>query len=141
MFLKSSRLDLKALDRKLWKLVSDYVRRRDCRRPISNGSGFCGDCITCGKIWYMEDMDAGHFISRNKKAVRFDFKNINAQCRGCNRFQSGRQFEHAKAIDRKWGAGTADALLIKSKQPCKRGRADYLVLIEEMKEKLKKFKA
>lgn len=51
-------------------------------------------------------------------ATRWEEENVNAQGRGDNRFKSGKQFEHGLAIDKKFGAGTASKLLVKSKSPC-----------------------
>jgi len=106
------KLSIPSLDKKLWKIVSEYIRRRD----------------------------AGHFISRDRKSTKFLETNISAQCPRCNRFKSGNQFEHGKRIDERWGEGTANELLIKSKQPVRRKRFDYEYLIKEFKEKLKGLK-
>lgn len=86
------------------RIFSEYIRRRD-----ADGNGVCR-CITCGHYYFWKEMDAGHFINRDKKAVRFDERNVNAQCPACNRFHAGEQHKHAKAIDRKHGTGTADLL-------------------------------
>lgn len=92
------------------KYFSEYIRLRD-----SDPYGI-GNCISCGKKHHISEMDAGHFIDRSHKATRYNEQNVNAQCRPCNRFQSGRQYEHGKAIDLKYGEGTADELLLQSKQ-------------------------
>lgn len=101
------------------KYFSEYIRLRD-----SDHTGHA-ECITCGKRAHISEMDAGHFIDRSHKATRYDEQNVNAQCRTCNRFQSGRQFEHGRAIDLKYGQGTADELLQKSKQIFKGDKAFY----------------
>lgn len=112
------------------KYFSLFIRDRDCK------NGHC-KCITCGKIVSYEETDCGHFISRSFEATRYDEKNSHAQCRKCNRFQYGRQFEYALAIDKVYGKGTAEALLQKSKQLCKRNKYDYEVLAEYYKSKLR----
>jgi hypothetical protein len=85
-------------------------------------------------------MDAGHFISRNKRATKYNEQNVNAQCPRCNRFLSGRQYEHGLAIDRKWGAGTAEKLLALSGQSCKLGADWYEYHIVKYRQKLKGMK-
>jgi hypothetical protein len=75
-------------------------------------------------------------ISRRFEATRFDEKNANAQCLKCNRFENGNQYEHSIFIDQKWGEGTAEQILFKSKMLCKRSQADYEFIAEEFKNKL-----
>jgi hypothetical protein len=87
------------------------------------------------------EMDAGHFVSRNHLATRWNEQNVNAQCRKCNRFSSGNQYEHGLAIDRKYGKGTAEKLLIMSKQKCKLSEFEMRILIGEYKKKVKAMKA
>jgi hypothetical protein len=106
------------------KYFSLYIRKRDEGKP----------CITCGKRSNM--MDCGHFISRECEATRYDEQNSNSQCAECNRFKSGKQYEHGLAIDKKYGGGTAEAILIKSKMRCQRKQFDYEYIAEEFKKKL-----
>ena len=121
---KTNSLSKKKADR----YFSEYIRLRD-----ADSSGNVR-CITCEKITHWQDADAGHFISRDKKATRYDERNVNAQCKTCNRFQSGRQYEHGKAIDLKYGAGTADELLVLSNQIIKANQAYYESMATTYKE-------
>jgi hypothetical protein len=52
------------------RLTSIIVRRRDRR------------CVICGS---MRNLQCSHFYSRRHLAVRFDLRNCNAMCAGCNR--------------------------------------------------------
>lgn len=61
---KTSKL-LKEADR----VFSLFIRNRDKR------------CVCCGSTYNLQN---GHLIKRGKKAVRFDEKNCNCQCRSCN---------------------------------------------------------
>jgi hypothetical protein len=127
----------KSLPDILDKVFSEYIRRRD-----SDGNGICR-CITCGdaKPWNHGFMDCGHFISRAEKAVRYNEKNANAQCRRCNTHKNGRQFEHGLAIDKKFGKGTAEMLLNLSKVPyVKLSDLWYEETIKMYREKIKKLK-
>ena len=122
---------LPALDRKLWKLFSQFIRKRDC----PNGYG---KCITCGKLKPYAEMDAGHFVGRRHKATKFDEKNVNVQCRYCNRFNSGESYAYSLAIDRKYGAGTAETLYNLSRMRGSRlDRLWYEDAIQRYTEKLK----
>ena len=112
------------------KYYSLYIRNRD-----SDSNGY-GECITCGKTIHTSEADCGHFIPRDRQPVRYDERNTNLQCRRCNRFQDGRQYEHGKAIDLKYGAGTADEILKKSRGLSKRTQADFEEIAEYYKNEL-----
>lgn len=113
------------------KYFSLFIRHRDTQ---PNG---IGKCITCGKFCSFKGLDCGHFLTRDNETVRYDEKNCNGQCHHCNRFKSGKQFEHGQAINEKWGEGTADALLIKSKMNAFRKKHDYEYIAEEYRLKIK----
>ena len=112
------------------KYFSQYIRERDSNNGIAQ-------CITCGKYSSGQAMDCGHFISRRFQATRYDEKNAHAQCKKCNRFQNGNQFEHGKKIDEKYGKGTADSILQKSKMMCKRTKSDFEWIAKQYKDKVK----
>lgn len=113
-----------------WRLCSLYIRQRDADK---NGNI---KCPTCNKSVPWKYADSGHFISREKESTLFDEINLNGQCKLCNGIKSGRQFEHGLYIDKKYGKGTAEKLLIKSKMECKRTWFDYYIIAEEFKQKL-----
>lgn len=94
---------------KLDKVFSEYIRLRD-----ANSQGICW-CITCGRPFRWNDGDAGHYVQRDRLATRYDEKNVNAQCKYCNRFRSGEQYIHGTEIDKKYGEGTAQKLILLSK--------------------------
>lgn len=110
------------------KYFSLFIRQRDSINGVAT-------CITCGKM--TSQFDCGHFISRDREAVRYDEKNSHAQCVSCNRFKSGRQYEHGLFIDKKYGEGTAEKLLQKSRMLSRRRQSDYEWIAKEYKNKLK----
>lgn len=74
-------------------------------------------------------------------AVRFSSQNCNAQCPHCNRFRAGEQYEHGRAIDRKYGNGTADQLrMLGQARGTKIDRFWIETQIDEYKKKLKEIK-
>jgi NAD-dependent SIR2 family protein deacetylase len=95
--------------KKLDRVFSEYVRLKH-----ADHAGNC-KCITCEKSFYYKDIDAGHFVSRRHIIVRFDELNVFPQCKYCNRFLNGLQYEYGKALDAKFGEGTADSLVAKSR--------------------------
>ena len=104
---KKSSNPRKILVGKLDKIFSLHIRKRDSVDGQNT-------CFTCGKIDKIENMDAGHFMLRDRMATRFDEKNVQPQCCSCNRFKNGRQAEFGIALDEKYGAGTARELIDKS---------------------------
>jgi len=131
------------------KWFSKFIRLRDGRKSSYDTEIqvlFTGKCCTCGNIFIIwEDIrgwnptaHCGHFITRDCKSTRFDEQNAHLQCGHCNTFKSGKQFEHGLYIDKKYGPGTAEKILIKSKQLCKRNRYDFEVLGEYYRTEAKK---
>lgn len=123
--------NLPALKKRLDGWFSKYVRLRD-----ADGNGMC-QCITCGRLRHWKEMDAGHFQNRDKLGTRYNPKNVNAQCKYCNKYRSGEQHAHGKAVDRRYGCGTAEMLTALASQRCKLDRGWYLVHIEEYKAKVR----
>lgn len=108
---KRPRSDWQKLRDKLDRIFSKYIRLRD--RIDSEHSR----CISCGKIVHWKSLDNGHFIGRQFLSLRWNEKNCNAQCKYCNNFKEGNKYEYGKALDKKYGAGTADKLeIIKSQK-------------------------
>lgn len=88
---------------------SIYIRLRD-----ANDDGFCR-CIVSGEWVHWTTCDAGHFISRRESATKYHEQNVHAQKRQSNRFKSGEQLLYGKNLDKIYGAGTADKILVLSK--------------------------
>ena len=112
-----------ALDREF----SRYIRLRD-----SDPTGW-GTCITCRESVFWKDADAGHFVSRTITNTRWDPRNVNMQCKGCNMSPGGRQWEHGNAIDAKFGDGTAAELTAYSRCTVKLSQRDIETLIGDMR--------
>ena len=115
----------KKLKDKLWKLVSEYVRRRH-----ATSEGYV-ECYTCGKVDHWKNYDAGHGIPGRKNMVLFDLEVLRAQCKGCNRNQ-GEQFIFGTKLDEENGPGWFEMKLINSRKP----RKIYDYELEEMIESI-----
>ncbi len=122
---------LKYWKTKIDKPFHEYIRRRDA----DNDSGYC-QCISCDKPIHFTESDAGHFISRGKLATSWDERNVNAQCRKCNRFEYGRQFEYSLKI----GTELAEQLLQESRAVFKLMEHEYQEIFETYRDKLKELK-
>ena len=122
---------LKYWKNKIDKPFHEYIRRRDA----DNSTGYC-ECITCNKPIHFTESDAGHFIGRQHLATRWDENNVYAQCRKCNRFEYGRQYEYSLAL----GSDLAEELLLSSRQIFKRSDFEYLEIFEKYRDKLEELK-
>jgi len=85
---------------KAWKLLSEYVRRRDK-----------GVCFTCSKVRPWKEQQAGHFIHGKHTPVYFDEFNVHCQCVTCNHFKSGDRDVYLRNIQKKYGIKKGDELL------------------------------
>lgn len=112
---------------------SKYIRLRD-----SDKHGTC-KCITCGTYhFWNKGTHAGHFVGRKHVATRWDEKNVNAQCLQCNTFNEGCHHEYAIEIDKKYGKGTAERLMIIGKARGSKVDEEWLKIeIKKYKDKVK----
>jgi hypothetical protein len=131
----SKKSERSKLIEKLDGVFSEFIRLRD-----SDKNGIC-KCITSGEFKHWTEVDAGHFITRDNMATRWDEQNVNAQGRGDNRFKSGKQYEHGLAIDKKHGPGTASKLLVKSKGVCNWEEFELKKMFEYYRDQVKILKS
>jgi hypothetical protein len=120
-------MNLKKLD----KVFSEYIRLRD-----SDENGIC-TCITCGVMHHWKNMDNGHFIKRQHMLLRFSEINCNAQCRKCNWLGQGEDYKYTIALQKKYGDGIVEKLLIMKKIPMKFTQFEIDELEKYYKNKLK----
>lgn len=107
---KKPKSDLAKMEDKLWDIFSVFIRLRD-----SDGQGV-GKCFTCGKILHWTKGDCGHGIPRQHKATKFNEWNNHLQCKSCNGFQGGMREKYKENMDKKYGNGTWDKMVVASKQ-------------------------
>lgn len=72
------------------RLTSIIVRKRDKR------------CVTCGSS---QGLQCSHFYSRRYLAIRFDLRNCNAMCAGCNRRHNRDRKPYERYMTEAHGAG------------------------------------
>lgn len=114
-----------ALVKKLDKLFSEYIRRRN---------GEMVSCVTCGKVAHWKEMQAGHFMSRRHRATRWHEDNVQVQCIKCNMFGQGEQFKFGKWL----GDEKANELIQLSSQVVRMSDYEMQEMIEHYKDKLAK---
>lgn len=114
----------KTFVKKLDNIFSIYIRLRESKNEIVT-------CFTCKKKAHYKKFHCGHFQSRRHISTRWDEVNCQVQCAGCNSFRGGEQFIFGRNLDTKYGIGTAENLLIKSKQILKLSILDLNSLINK----------
>lgn len=86
--------ELRTWINKLDKAVSLYVRMRDSKEYHYKYFR----CISCGRVLPVSDADCGHYVGRAHMSLRFDPRNVNAECKACNRFQSDHLIGYRKSL-------------------------------------------
>ena len=114
---------IRKLEKKLWRLLSDYIRQRDK-----------WTCITCGKTEWGRKMHAGHLISRKRKNTLFDPKNIHAQCSWCNLFKYGDTANYSQKFIVLYGLDEFNNLLERARKDRQWTEKELLFLISVLKE-------
>lgn len=96
---KGGRSELQKWIAKLDKVMSLYVRMRDSKE--FHYKAF--KCISCGVVKPIDQADCGHFIGRTHMSLRFDTRNINAECKACNRFSADHLIGYRRNLVMKLG--------------------------------------
>jgi len=107
-----------------------YIRNRDV-------FGKYFRCISCNKIKSLAHINAGHFYSAGQyPTVRFDERNVHAQCVQCNLHLHGNLVEYRKNLINKIGVDEFEKLeakALQSKRGYKIDRAAIILIIEKYK--------
>lgn len=90
---------------KAWTVFSKFIRQREI-----NEHGLT-TCFTCGAVNEWHQFHAGHYIPKSiSLSLRFDERNVNIQCAGCNTFKHGNLTQYALALKRKYGENILEDL-------------------------------
>jgi Bacteriophage Lambda NinG protein len=110
-------------------LVHQAIRLRDKFKP----------CISCGCQWN-KDFQAGHFYNANNyRSIKFNFLNINGQCRQCNLLKDGNFTEYKFRLPERIGEEKfkiLEELANLDKQSNKHWTTDELKLIQKEARKI-----
>ena len=120
-------------DKKLWKVFSEYIRRRD-----SDENGF-GSCFTCGRIIHWKKGDCGHGIGRQHKGTKYNEKNNHLQCKHCNGFEGGKREKYKEEMNKRYGENTWELMESAAKKPYKGSQFELDILENYYKDQLLKF--
>lgn len=116
---------LSSLEAKLDRVFSNYIRQRDA------DVGGTVRCVTCRRLLFWKEAHAGHFVKRQHRAVRWDERNVHAQCVSCNTYRGGQQDEYGLFIIRKYGNQVHEELLGRKHSVIKHTRADLQAMIDK----------
>lgn len=125
---KKSKESVARLKANLWKIFSQYIRKRDNYT-----------CVTCGKKGEGSGIHAGHYITKSVGglALYFHEKNVHAQCYRCNIHLSGNWTAYREFILRKYGEETEAELMALKNKIVKFTAEDYKQMIADYQSKLK----
>jgi len=113
-------------------IFSIYIRRKDAINDIAQ-------CVTCGKKDHWSKLQNGHWASRRHYSTRWDERNCNVQCSGCNVFRAGEIYLYTKYLCSKYGDNFPEELYKLSQKSIKFTDADLQDMITHYKDKLKEF--
>ena len=113
--------------KKLDAIFSKYIRKKNSKNGLAT-------CFTCGKVDEWKYLQCGHFQSRRHYATRWDDKNCQVQCSGCNLFKHGEQYKFSLELNKKYGSTTANDLHKQSQNEVKFSSDDLLEKIKKYQE-------
>lgn len=93
-------------------------------------------CVTCGVRRRWNVLQAGHWITRDRWATRYDERNVHPQCENCNSSRA-KDGEMKIYITENLGADVPDDLRLAARKPSGLNRAVVRGLIDEYLEKLR----
>jgi len=126
------------LKKKAWKLVSEFVRLRDCLK--TTGTLEWGHCVTCGKKFSYKALQAGHVIDGRVGMNFLDVRGIFGQCMQCNVWKHGAKDIYIPWFLKEYGPELFDEIMREKRTPCLWKRAEYEAFIEKIKQDIKYIK-
>ena len=121
---------LKSLKNKAWKLMSEWVRRRDA------DEGGTTRCVTCRAPIYWKEAQAGHFVGGRTNAVLFHPDLVHVQCYVCNCIRHGNYAAYTLFMLDRYGREKVEEFLALKHKTVKLTRSDLEELIADFIQKL-----
>jgi hypothetical protein len=115
------------------KVFSEFIRRRN-----ANELGIT-ECFTCGKVDHWKKLQCGHFQSRKHYNTRWNEKNCQVQCAGCNVFRYGEQYKFGLYLDKKFGGKLSEKLMQDARKTIKLSNFEIQEIIDHYKNEILKF--
>lgn len=119
--------DKNILKRKAIQVFNAYIRKRDEKLP----------CVSCGYKDGARQIHAGHYRPAGNVAIlRFDERNVHAQCSICNNHLSGNLVNYRKELINRIGLDQVEELEA-TNEPKQYTIDDYTEIIKTYKLKIK----
>lgn len=118
------------IEKEAWDAFSLYIRERDKYKG----------CISCGG----PVEQAGHMISRRRRATKYDEQNVNGQCRSDNwadKFVPGAHDKNVIAFAIRHGFDVYQRLINKSQETLQHSKTDMIAIRDNYRKKLLTLKA
>lgn len=128
---------ISTLKKQVWKWFSSYIRLRDCLK--TTGTLTSGACYTCGKVYPLTRLQAGHFLAGRGGMVLFDEEQVHAQCMPCNVWLHGDFPTYQEKMRAKFGIEKVEEMIFKRRQTHKFTIAELENLLEKYKQKVVDF--
>lgn len=116
---------IKLLKKKAWAAFSLYIRTKASNHGLVQ-------CVTCGAIKPIKQMQAGHYVDGRKNSVLFVEDIVHPQCVKCNVFNAGAKIEYTVYMLDRYGEKKVQEF-IKLKQKVKK------FTIEELEDIIKTY--
>lgn len=127
--------------KRVWKLVSEYIRRRAADEAKQGGYA---QCCSCGTWRNWKDGDAGHFIDGRHNSIVYDPRNVHFQCKPCNGSFINQKYDrheikkrYEEFMVKRYGAEVVEELRQKDKENKQWSIPELQALIETYKSKIK----
>jgi len=124
----------KSAKTKAWDNFSLFTRTRDAIKT-TNTLTECR-CVTCGRLYLVKELQAGHFIDGRHNSILFDERNCHAQCFSCNIKKHGNTIPYWSFMERTYGREVIDELIYLDRIPKQMKECDYEELAILYKNKL-----
>lgn len=125
---------ISVLTKKLDRIFSIYVRLK-----YADNQGNV-KCFTCDNTHHYKSIQNGHFQSRRYMSTRFHENNCRPQCYACNVGLHGQQYIFGANLDREICSGTAETMVLLSKQTKKFSSLELRELIDDYTRKVDNLK-
>lgn len=94
-------------------------------------------CVSCGVRNHWKLFDGGHFYHASKQnPVTYDDRNVHAQCRHCNYYDTDAKNLYTLYVEKRYGVGTVEALKILKHQGKEMRRLELEAQIKLLQQKL-----
>lgn len=118
-----------------WVAFAQWVRVKGCLE--TSKFPFCGDCITCGKRFFISALHAGHMMAGRQNAKLFDEDLVKAQCYNCNLSLGGKSKKFRKIMVEKYTEIVVEGWERKARQVLKTKDMDFPAITLKYREKMK----